>query len=325
VTPSRTASVAWRGSRSRQRPEAGTMTAPAQGTAPRPLDEVMMAMDVVDTLRHRQHLVAAELEGEAREAALIERLRQIYTAQGIEVTDRVLAEGVAALREERFAYRPPPDSWALRLARVYVQRGLWVRRVAVVAIVLLVAWGAYQAAVVAPRDALAAQLQGHHASIERLTSDAAVRSRAAALAERGAAAMRAGDLPAARDARAALATLEETLEQAYVLQIVVGANEASGVWRVPELNPSARNHYLIVEAVDERGRRVTLPVTNEETGAVERVSTFGLRVDEATFERVAADKRDDGIIQDRIVGVKRRGELEPEYAVATTGEAITRW
>ena len=34
--------------------------------AQRPLDEVMLAMDVVDTLRHRELLVARELAAEDR-------------------------------------------------------------------------------------------------------------------------------------------------------------------------------------------------------------------------------------------------------------------
>jgi hypothetical protein len=73
------------------------------------------------------------------------------------------------------------------------------------------------------------------------------------------------------------------------------------------------------------GRRLTLPIPSEETGRVERVSSWGLRVDEATWQRVAADKADDGIIQERVVGRKAIGELEPTYTVTTTGGAITRW
>jgi hypothetical protein len=48
-------------------------------------------------------------------------------------------------------------------------------------------------------------------------------------------------------------------------------------------------------------------------------------VDAQTYNRVAADKRDDGIIQNDVVGVKRRGELEPQYSVETTGGAILEW
>ncbi|MGB5297749.1 MAG: DUF6384 family protein, partial [Thiogranum sp.] len=69
-----------------------------------PLDDVMLAMDVVDTLRRRRRLVERELDAEGREQDLKQRLRKIYTAQGIEVPDHVLEEGVAALKEERFVY-----------------------------------------------------------------------------------------------------------------------------------------------------------------------------------------------------------------------------
>ena len=56
-----------------------------------PLDELMLAMDVVDTLRHKELVLARELEGEDRDAKLLEQLREIYTSQGIEVTDEILA------------------------------------------------------------------------------------------------------------------------------------------------------------------------------------------------------------------------------------------
>ncbi|MEA1052791.1 DUF6384 family protein [Lamprobacter modestohalophilus] len=64
---------------------------------------------------------------------------------------------------------------------------------------------------------------------------------------------------------------------------------------------------------------------NEETGKIERVERWGLRVDQQTFERVAADKQDDGIIQDDLLGSKAPGELEPDYRVPTSGAAITEW
>ena len=42
-------------------------------------------------------------------------------------------------------------------------------------------------------------------------------------------------------------------------------------------------------------------------------------------KRVAADKRDDGIIQNNRLGRKERGYLTPNYSVPTTGGAITSW
>lgn len=85
-------------------------TALAQGK-PQTLDDLMIAMDVVDTLRHREDLVRRELNEEGREGDLIARLRKIYRDQGIEVPDQILADGVKALKDSRFVYTPPPAGW----------------------------------------------------------------------------------------------------------------------------------------------------------------------------------------------------------------------
>ena len=94
---------------------------------------------------------------------------------------------------------------------------------------------------------------------------------------------------------------------------------------MPDVNPDARNYYLIVEGVDDRGAVVTRRVRNEEDGQIYQVRKWGIRVDEATFEAVAADKRDDGIIQDFVVGMKEAGMLEPAYKIPTGGGTITEW
>jgi hypothetical protein len=297
----------------------------ATGRAAPPLDEVLLAMDVVDTLRHREELVAQELARGDRDAALLERLRRTYAAQGIAVPEHVLLDGVAALREDRFAYRPAPPSLARAWATAYVRRGLWLRRLALVALAVALGVFAYQDTVVAPRRAVAQGLDAAHAAIVAIARVPEAPAQAAALLREGQAAVGDGDTAAARAALDALRSLQADLERAFELRIVVGEDLASGVWRVPDANTRARNYYLIVEAIAPDGGRLTLPIQSEETGRVERVSSWGLRVDEATWQRVAADKADDGIIQDRVVGRKVAGELEIGYAVTTTGGAITRW
>ena len=67
-----------------------TPPAGAPGKPSQSLDEVMLAMDVVDTLRHQENLVSRELSEQDRDAQLLQRLREIYRGQGIEVPDRIL-------------------------------------------------------------------------------------------------------------------------------------------------------------------------------------------------------------------------------------------
>jgi hypothetical protein len=85
------------------------------------------------------------------------------------------------------------------------------------------------------------------------------------------------------------------------------------------------NYYIIVEAIDPDGRTLTLPITNEENGKVENASIWGVRVPEDVFDGVRADKTDDGIVQNRRMGRKLRGELEPRYEMRVLGGAITSW
>jgi hypothetical protein len=114
---------------------AETGLAPSQ---PQKLDDVMIAMDVVDTLRHREDLVRRELNEEGREGELIARLRQIYHDQGIEVPDSVLADGVKALKDSRFVYTPPPASWTRTLLTWWVKRDVYGKRLGIALATLIV-------------------------------------------------------------------------------------------------------------------------------------------------------------------------------------------
>src|SRR5690606_22418110 len=303
--------------------------APQQARQSAPLDEVMLAIDVVDTLRHRERLVERELAAEDREEQLKERLREIYAGQGIEVSDAVIEQGVRALRENRFVYQEPAPGLRRSLAVLYVTRDRWGKYVAggvaAVAAVLLT----YQFAIRGPAlreiEELPQRLETAQQAVLDVAEVPEAEARAESLADAGEAALARGDHDAAREALDQLADLRAQLEQQYELRIVSRPGELSGVWRIPEQNPSAQNYYLIVEPIAPDGSTVRVPVVNEESGETDVVSRFGLRVDEATVNRVRADKEDDGILQNNVVGVKRRGELEREYRIETTGAAITEW
>jgi hypothetical protein len=294
-----------------------------------PLDELMLAMDVVDTLRHKEMMLAREVEADDREQRLVTRLREIYTAQGIAVTDDVLKQGVAALQEERFVYKGTSPSLARSLANLYVTRARWGKWVTAAVAVVVVGLAGYQFGIRGPElraaAALPGELQSAYQTVVADTQDPPALSKAEQLLTDGKVQIEHRAYGEAGATVGALQALDVRLRQQYELKILQRQGERSGVYRVPEDNPRARNYYLIVEAVTPSGERLTLPILSEESGATAPVRAWGLRVDEATYNRVAADKRDDGIIEQDVVGVKRRGVLDPEYSVATTGAAITKW
>jgi hypothetical protein len=421
----------------------------AENTEKIELNEVMLAMDVVDTLRHQQSLVDRELGTDDRDQALIAKVRKIYADQGLEVSDEVIASGVKALREERFTYTPPQKSFQLTLANLYVNRGRWAKRGAVLVAALLAVYLVYQFFVVAPqkrsrqkavqainlridrqrdqisvtkerlvrlsqslikareagsqktsaatrglvdqaaRDIAAAQekvqaleklgvtshvdldqgteivdsvtdrldkrkeliaaLNGHLNNAEKAATaldelkilpeklknqrdrtlaesrqnDA--RRQAEKLYKDAMTVLGRGDVAAAQNGYALLQQLYDQLVQEYELRIVSREGARSGVWRVPQNNPNARNYYVIVEAVTADGKRLSVPVISEEDGKTHTVKQWGLRVKASVFEQVKRDKMDDGIINNNVFGLKKRGYLKPRYLIPTTGGAIAQW
>ncbi|HET7715204.1 MAG TPA: DUF6384 family protein [Bauldia sp.] len=300
------------------------------------LDDLMLAMDVVDTLRHQEALVERELSQDLRDEALKTRLRQIYESQGLTVTDLILDEGIKALKESRFAYTPPQPGFATFMAK------LWVRRrvvgpflgILVAAVVLFVGWQVWRAGEAARiaeqieieiTETLPKALAAAAEAARLAATDPDAVARIDALVTQGESAARAGDAQGMRDAIAALESLRAALNQTYQLRIVSREGEDTGVDRIPDINEEARNYYIIVEPVTESGEVLSLPVVNEENGRTYTVSKWGVRVPEATYDAVRADKLDDGIVQNNVLGEKPRGTLKVTYLMPVESGAITEW
>ncbi|MBL8729627.1 MAG: hypothetical protein JNM25_14430 [Planctomycetes bacterium] len=476
--------------------------------APVALDRVMLAMDVVDTLRHQRAQVDAELDDDRRQQEFVARVQAIYRSQGIDVDEAVIRDGVRALAENRFVYTPPERSWSVRLAEVYVERGTWSKRAAIVLLVVAAVWTAFAVPrhyhhrglvdgfarrteqLVATAEARAraadelladwerAHGDGDSVAVARLLADASAaiargqeRVEAvqhelsplpdaeaypaartvwderlagfgstldAATADLGTARsllatvaqlrslqtradigmqrlaglelsareralvdalqrdvraaidggddtagqlaleqldLRIGEILAARqrqaDTRAEFASLRTALDgvdveaaakaelqqlhtaveqaiaaddwqragqqvarlralvteldQTYELRIVSRADDRSGVWRYEGNDRSRRNYYIVVEAIGPDGRALALPITSEEDQTTRSVRRFAIRVPESVYERVKADKLDNGLIDDVVFGQKRRGAREPEYRFPVAGGRITQW
>lgn len=302
-----------------------------------PLDEVMLAMDVVDTLRHRQDLVERELAGDAREKQLIEKLREIYHQQGIEVTDAVLAEGVKALDESRFVYTPPKPSLGVSLAKLYVGRKKWGPAALAITLILVIGLGGYffaykpyqQAQIEGARIELSEKLPAEMDALYQTIFDETKVQQAVGEAEemraRGKTAAAEGNRTGAEQAIASLTGLRDQIRQEYQLKIVNRPDQKTGFWTFPEINTAATNYYVVVEAIDDDGKPLTLPITNEENGQTENVAIWGVRVPESTYRAVESDKKDDGILQRNVLGLKEYGFLEPDYVMPVLGGAVTRW
>ena len=299
----------------------------------------MLAMDVVDTLRHADKLVERELGAEERDQELKERLRHIYAAQGIEVPDHILDEGVAALREERFVYKPRRGGIGRSLALVWVRRGRILRVVAIVLGLAGAGGAAWYFGVKLPEEQRVAAEQRELAEILP-RQVARERDRILALAkEEKAEVRRRRRWPAKPRRRCPPATPPRRGRKARQLTAAApggwsratccgsspgpgsraGCGGCRGSTPRPATTTSSSRRWMT------RDRPVPVVVTSEEDNKTAETSTFGIRVDERTFDRVRADKQDDGIIQNNRFGEKRVGYLEPKYNFPTPGGVILNW
>ena len=294
-----------------------------------PLEDLMVAMDVVDTLRHQQGIAERELDGEGRRGRLLLRLRDLYKAQGIDVPDHVLQEGIDALEQERFLYEPVKPSFGTKMARLWVSRGRWGKPVGFLAVLGSLFSGVYLVTDVLPeqqmRSSLPKQLEASLSTIRIISKDPAIVSEAEGRVVAAKQAINNQQYEQANKVLDGLKTVSELLQTEYSVRVISRPGESSGVWRIPDVNQSGRNYYLIVEAIGKNNKIVSLDILSEESNTRKKVKTWGLRVNEQTFYQISADKKDDGIIQGNQVGKKDIGYLEPQFSIATTGSTITEW
>ena len=300
-------------------------------------DEVMLAMDVVDTLRYRERVIDKELSTEEREKQLIARLREIYQNQGIEVPDHILRDGVKALEEKRFAYTPPNPSLQISLAKLYISRTRWLKPVALIVAIATFGASTFHFSYAAPRAAAAkaeqvelsqtipAELKELQSAALSLAQSDDARTLIETTYQDGVYAVDEKNINKARKAAKDLELISKDLSTELTVRIVSRPGEMSGVFRIHDNDPNIRNYYVIVEGIDARGRSQKVRVTSEENQLIKRVEKWGVRVPEAVFNRVAADKRDDQIIQNAEIGVKRKGHLQPQYSINALDGAIHEW
>lgn len=302
---------------------------PAATDEPRQLDDIMMAMDVVDTLRHRTRIVDMELNESAREEQLVARLKEIYGAQGIEVPERILKDGVKALAEQRFVYKPPADTFSVRLAKAYVSRQKWLPQTLTAFGVLAAIAIGFQILVFGPMNAewqgMPNEISRVLAESQKLAVDPAVDLQLANVAAEGQRAVANGDRGAAKAQLATLKDMSDQLGQDYDIRIVSRPDEDTGFWRQSENQPNAMNYYLVVEAVAPGGCVLSVPISSVETQKTERVNIWAQRVEKSTFDRVGAEKQNNGMVVNDILGHKSLGQLTPTFDEPVPGGAITKW
>ena len=289
--------------------------------------EMLRVMDAAQVI-HERRAALEEHEAFDREATIRE-IQVMYEELGDLVDAETIEKALDEYLTQRYAFTPAPAGLRRNLALLYIRRG-WVatRVILPTAAAATLVWGGFayvEGRAQRIQELEAAALVTLETDIDRLrdavlavAAEDLVRERADALGQEATAQIAAGNTDALRTTAARLENLHDLVAAEYRLEVT------GGQWRYPDNNRNIRNYYLIVRALDADGQLVTIPVRNEETGGTRRVSEWGERVPQEVYDRVAADKQDNGIIDDEEFGFKPRGFITAERRHPDVGQ-ITEW
>ena len=305
------------------------------------LHEMTRIMDVAATLRKERALVEQQLNIDELKAELRQRLLEAAKISGDPVSEAEVDAAVEQYYDRLHEFREPPASFAKFLAHCWVLRKYVAAAALALAAAVGVIWGLLVAGVL-PGEArtrmLSEQeqvaLQGQFeiaeqlgAAIKRISVDPAAIADAERLLAVAPVASEQHDGQKLAAAIESLRALQAELELQYGLYIVNAPGEQSATERLwtDEKGTRTSGYFVFVDALDDQGRPVKVPIRNRETNGTETISRWGEQVPEKVFDRLRKDKQADGVLDERNFGKKPRGTREVEVELkGADGEPIER-
>lgn len=342
------------------------MTEASQNDAPSmSVDEMLRVMDVATELRRQRETVEKEFAVDETKRLLRERLLAVTSITGEVITDEEIDAAINQYFSTLYKFKEPPPSFEKTLAHAYVRRGQLSVTLLIVLVLAGVGWYLLHSAagsvsrtlgesrravqqsnsarelserMMANSKRQASQLEDSaRMMVEKLRSvarDENISRELDRLAREIDEAINRQDYPTLNEVSDQVRGLTNQVSEEYEVRIVSGHNEKSGIDRYIEDEDGKRlsAYYLIVEARTSDGLVVARRIRNIETDKTERVTRWAERVPEAVYERIRSDKKLDGVLNESLFAVKRRGFLTEEVVI-TDGEGkpvsrtgqITKW
>jgi hypothetical protein len=307
------------------------------------LDEMAEVLDVARALAQEKEFVEQQFRQSELRETLKQRLLAGALSAGRNLTPAEIDHALDLYLTNLHTFREPPWSWSLMLAHLYIRRwAIGLSLVGGTCTLLLCSWLYWSTS--SPFSTVVRQ-QRLLAGLERSFQSLAVNTQGYALPEATQAelqqdqqklqdAVRANQVELARqlvakwqDQQPELRRISEIRRQSFDVHVVSGGDRKSGIDRYYTDADGRRvsGYYLIVEARSAEGTVVPQDIRNAETQRIERVSSWGERVPKAVYDRLVADKKADGILDESLFARKRRDESDWEMVMpGEDGQPLTR-
>ena len=303
-------------------------------TASLSLSEMMRIMDVATEMRTQRETIEKEFAVDETKRILREKLLKTTAITGERVTEAEVDAAIESYFSTLYTYQEPKGNLAVMLARMYVRRG----HLAMMGLLALTLAGTgwWMMHIATTRFSSTARV-----TRKVLRIDSSIQSSLARIRSLAREASVVEDLQTwegeARIAReqldtATLATIENRLSElsarlneVYEVRIFADPQEQSGFPRYPKDEPDRLAYYLIVSATNERGQPVRRSIHDAETLKTVVVDRWAEQVPKAVYDRIAADKKADGILNETLFSQKSRGYRDEEIRLpGEDGKPIVR-
>lgn len=309
-------------------------TAPPSSESQLSLTEMLRIMDVAREMREEQLTVSQQFQIDETKARIRDRLMESAKVTGDQVTPTEVDAAIEIYFRDQFIYRDPP--WGLNrlLAQLYVWRVKSVVGLSLFAAAGIGIWLAFfNSSMPWSAESRAVQAQQHVEHEARtvldqlniLKKDEVAAQAVDQIAKEFHAIEATGDLQSIRECQTRMAALLAKLNEQYEIQIVSGST--SLISRRWEKGGGVMAYYAIVEARSGGGKILTRSVMNSETGQTNSVTTWAEQIPKEVFDRLANDKRSDGILNETRYAMKTRGSLQEQVVLpgAKPLGTLTSW
>ncbi len=315
--------------------------ATSEATEAMSVAEMLRIMDVATAIRQDRELVDEQLNIDALKTRLRERMLAAAKVTGEDVTPEEVDAAIRQYYSSLHAFHEPPLSPSLVLAHLWVRRDSFLRWSVLTLGGLMLIWGLFLSPsgpfTITGRThkrvvALGNEIAKRAESIGAVSQDPGVAAQLARLTGEAATYRKQDDEAKLKTVRAALADLDKKLHDEYTVSVLTGKKSATERAFEDEHGKRVSGYYLWVEAKRADGKVITRRIHDIETGKDVDAATWAERVPKEVYERIGADKRADGILNETEFAVKRKGF--PEATVTMPGVdgqplkragQITRW
>jgi len=288
------------------------------------LHEMSRIMDVASALRKERSIAELQLNLDETKAMLREKLLETTKITGEKLTPEEVDAAIEQFYDNLYSFEEPEQSISVVLAHLYVRRATitkWLLGIAG-AVVLFFVWTGWAGA----RDARQAEnlwrdSVQHSKAIVEMADDKKLSVELNSLVSNAALARDKLDFNRLQEIKAELARIRELYESEYQVLIVAAPGERSGTQReyTDDQGTRTSGFYVFVEARNTDGSLRPMQIRNRETGNTETVKRWGEQVPESVFNRLADDKQADGVLDERLFAVKKRGDKQ--FEVQLEGDA----